>query len=132
MRFNKEQLPEDVVYNNDIEVKHTKTVATAGQIISALRILTTDGLYADKDILAHSGKVAGLSISSGAIGEPITIITSGEFEDNSWNWTVGNPVYLSNDGYLTQDTPTTGFIMVVGYPITDKKLLIRLGISIVL
>lgn len=103
------------------------TTLVASTSISALRCITTDssGLakYATPDTLANA-VVIGISTTSGITGDTITIKTSGQITDASWNWTKG-AIYLGANGVLTQTAPSGGSIVVhVAKAITATKILI--------
>jgi hypothetical protein len=103
------------------------TTLVASTSLSALRCITTDssGLakYATPDSLANA-VVIGISITSASTGQNITIKTSGQITDASWNWTKG-AIYLGANGTLTQTAPTGGSIVVhVAKAITATTLII--------
>ena len=103
------------------------TTLVASTSLSALRCITTDssGLakYATPDSLANS-VVIGISTTSASTGQNITIKTSGQITDASWNWTKG-AIYLGANGSLTQTAPTGGSIIVhVAKAITATTLII--------
>ena len=103
------------------------TTLVASTSLSALRCITTDGSglakYATPDSLANS-VVIGISTTSASTGQNITIKTSGQITDASWNWTKG-AIYLGANGALTQTAPTGGSIIVhVAKAITATTLII--------
>lgn len=103
------------------------TTLVASTSLSALRCITTDsnGLakYATPDSLANA-VVIGISTTSASTGQNITIKTSGQITDASWNWTKG-AIYLAANGALTQTAPTGGSIVVhVAKAITATTLII--------
>jgi len=103
------------------------TTLVASTSLSALRCITTDGSglakYATPDTLANS-VVIGISTTSASTGQNITIKTSGQITDASWNWTKG-AIYLGANGALTQTAPTGGSIIVhVAKAITATTLII--------
>ncbi len=103
------------------------TTLVASTSLSALRCITTDssGLakYATPDSLANA-VVIGISTTAANTGENITIKTSGQITDASWNWTKG-AIYLGANGSLTQTAPTAGDIIVhVAKAITATTLII--------
>ena len=103
------------------------TTLVASTSLSALRCITTDssGLakYATPDSLANA-VVIGISTTSASTGQNITIKTSGQITDASWNWTKG-AIYLGANGALTQTAPTGGSIIVhVAKAITATTLII--------
>ena len=103
------------------------TTLVASTSISALRCITTDssGLakYATPDTLANA-LVIGISTNAANTGENVTVKTTGELSDASWNWTKG-AIYLGVNGVLTQTAPSGGSIVVhVAKAITATKILI--------
>ena len=103
------------------------TTLVASTSLSALRCITTDssGLakYATPDSLANA-VVIGISTTSASTGQNITIKTSGQITDASWNWTKG-AIYLGANGSLTQTAPTGGSIVVhVAKAITTTTIII--------
>lgn len=112
------------------------TLTTAGQTISALKVLTIDtttgkAIYADKDTSGHCNRILGVSYTSGLINESITVITKGEMTDNSWAWDLTKPVFLGSNGVLTQTSPTTGFRVIIGFPISATMLNIQISEGII-
>jgi hypothetical protein len=103
------------------------TTLVASTSLSALRCITTDGSglakYATPDSLANA-VVIGISTTAASTGQNITIKTSGQITDASWNWTKG-AIYLGANGTLTQTAPTGGSIVVhVAKAITATTLII--------
>ena len=104
---------------------HTATGLTAqmlaGGAISAFDLVcihTTTGEVVEADASAYStARVIGIApaaISDTATG---TILLQGFIRDDTWNWTTGSPVYLSETaGAMTHTAPTTdgAFVQVVG------------------
>lgn len=115
------------ILSGGIVAANIDTSLVAGESISALRCITTNGsgqaVYATPDTLANA-VVIGISTTSGSSGETITVKTTGELTDASWNWTKG-AIYLGANGVLTQTAPSGGSIVVhVAKAITTTKILI--------
>ena len=108
----------------------------AGVNISGHRVVRVSGNdtvdYADKDSLSDINKVIGVTLGASAQNDPINIQTRGEIEDVSFNWDINKPIYLGNNGYLTQDFPTTGFLLQVAIPVSNTKINISLKQPILL
>lgn len=98
----------------------------AGVNISGHRVVRVSGNdtvdYADKDSLSDINKVIGVTLGASAQNDPINIQTNGEIEDVSFNWNINLPIYLGNNGYLTQVLPTTGFLLQVAIPVSNTKI----------
>jgi hypothetical protein len=115
------------ILSGGIVAANIDTSLVAGESISALRCITTNGsgqaVYATPDTLANA-VVIGVSTTSGSSGETITVKTTGELSDASWSWTKG-AIYLGANGVLTQTAPSGGSIVVhVAKAITATKILI--------
>lgn len=98
---------------------------TAGMNLSALRAVTTDGsgnaVYASNDTLSNA-VVVGITETAANAGGAVSVRTAGIVTDSNWSWTKG-PVYLGNNGTLTQTAPTGGLIICqVGRAIGPTKL----------
>ena len=102
----------------------------AGVALGGHRMVILDdaglAVYADNTIAAHANKVLGMTTGAASLGASATIQTGGELTEPSWTWTLDVPIYLSANGLLTQTPPTTGFSLIVGFPITATKIFINL------
>jgi hypothetical protein len=121
------------IESGGIVAANIDTSLTAGMSISALRCITTnssgEAVYATPDTLANA-VVIGISTTAGNTGETITIKTSGQLSDASWNWTKG-AIYLGANGVLTQTAPSGGSIVVhVAKAITATTIIIDIDTTI--
>ena len=101
---------------------------TAGQDLSGHRMVSVNSsgqaVYADKDTPATVRQVLGLTTGAAMNGVQATVLQAGEIAEPSWTLDPGTPVYLGNNGLLTQILPATGVILQVGVPLTAKMLLV--------
>lgn len=107
----------------------------SGVTISAsLAIAVVGGVavLADHTNLAHRGCVIGLAPVTALSGTDVEIQFADEFTFSSWAWTLGQPVLLGLNGALTQTVPTTGFLQVIGTPLSSTSLLIDIQAPITL
>ena len=107
---------------------------TAGENLGGNRVIVVLGdlaFYADKDNLSHVDKVRGISTEAFTTGNIGCVQIGGFMQDPSWSWTPDLPVFLSNNGLLTQTVPTTGFILQLGVADTATRILIDLKMPIV-
>jgi hypothetical protein len=81
-------------------------------------------IYADNTILSHANKVLGMTTGAVAESGTATVRIEGEITESSWTWTLDIPVWLSTNGLMTQTPPTTGFSLIIGFPISATKLFI--------
>ncbi len=106
----------------------TLTVLSA-TALGGHRLVTLDGasaaIYADAGTPSHSGNVLGLTIGA---GETATILHRGEIAEPSWHWILGQPVFLGQNGLLTQSPPQAPslFSLIVAFPVTATTLFISL------
>lgn len=98
----------------------------AATALSALRIVATNPagqlIYASSNNSDHAFRVVGLLANAVALGESARALTDGPISDPTWNWTVGQPVFLGINGTLTQVPPETGFSVQVAIPVTSTQL----------
>lgn len=100
----------------------------AGVVMSALtvvyekngRIYPLD--YRDGDNISL---LAGITIAAGDVGRSIQVRTQGFLNDDSFNWEIGR-VYLGMEGRLTQVPPTSGYLVVFGSAVSNKRLNINI------
>ena len=103
---------------------------TAGENIGGHRVVILNDndqiTYASSFFLSHSGKVLGITkgaISQGNTGE---IQTIDYMTEPSWNWEADKPIYLADNGLLTQDINNTGlFVLVIAYALSQISILIN-------
>jgi hypothetical protein len=48
----------------------------------------------------------------------------------SWTWTPGEPIFLGNNGMLTQTPPSSGFAIELGTAISATSIWIVVGQSV--
>jgi hypothetical protein len=101
--------------------------ALAGENLSGHRavfVFAEEAFYASNtDETAES--VIGVTIGSSLQGDAVQILTDGEIEEPSWNWTPGI-VFLGENGFLTQVAPASGAIVEVGVALAPTRLLVRI------
>lgn len=105
---------------------------TASENLGGHRVITIEGYYASKDTDTDKFKVLGLTTGAVSTGASATVQTFGSITENTWNWTVGEPVFLSTNGLLTQTIPTTGYRLIIGIPITTTTLFVDISEPIIL
>lgn len=81
-------------------------------------------IYADNTQMGQFGAVLGISLGAANADASVDILRMGEIEEPSWSWLLGQPVFLGTNGLLTQTPPTTGFSLVVGFPVAPTRLFV--------
>lgn len=105
----------------------TSYIYEAGEAIGGHRVVIIDNniaYYADNTNLTHINKPMGISSNAADPGGEVTVVFFGEQEEDFWNWDVDKAIWLSTSGLLTQTPPTVGFSCIIGFPITNKKILV--------
>lgn len=99
------------------------------QNISALRILSNiNGLYdySDPNDINSVWSIVGFSNNSVSEGSICSPIINQPVTDQSWNWVRGSPVFLNINGTLSQNVPSTNFLIVVARVLDSKTLFINI------
>lgn len=101
-----------------------------GNTILALRVVVSNpnGYIEHASNLnpSHVYAILGITITGGIYGQYATIQYTGVISDPAWSWNHGYPVYLGEDGVLTQIQPTEGFIYQIGYATTPHEIALRM------
>lgn len=106
-------------------------VVSAGQVLSGHRMVYLDtsqeAVLADKDDLSAAFGVVGLTLNAAMAGADVQIATGAKVEHAGWNWAPGSPLFLADDGNLTQTPPVAGsFLLVVGFAIDPTSIWIAI------
>ncbi len=108
------------------------TTVVAAENLGGHRIVTVEGYYASKDNLSDKFKILGMTTGAVVSGDDASIITHGFITESSWNWTVGNPIFLDANGLLTQTPPIGGFRMIIGIPQTSTSMFVDISEPIII
>lgn len=117
----------------------TAVERTAGTALGGHRVVRSAGgisvAYASCTQAEHGDDVLGVTLGAAALGAPVLVQTQGELDEPSWSWTPDEPVFLGEDGGLTQEPPAgvdTKFLLVLGFAASSTRLVIRIGAAIYL
>lgn len=113
----------------DLVNDRTCTLFVAGEAVGGHRIVTLNNqgevIHADRTIPGHAGRLCGLTLASAVAGAPVAVQSHGLVTDPSWQWDVSKPrLFLSTQGTLTQTVPTSGFLCVVGFCVSETQLFV--------
>ena len=86
--------------------------------------------YADKDTPTHKSLVLGITRNAARTGDSVMVQSRRVMTEPSWNWTQGMPLFLANNGMMTQNVPQTGFVMELGVALTPQTMWINIGPAI--
>lgn len=95
---------------------------TAAETINAYRAVGYDGFLTQTTSDALSN-YAGVSRVAVITGSAIKVVRTGLVSENNWNWIPNQPVFIADNGVLTQTAPTTGNpIRRIGWAISETQL----------
>jgi hypothetical protein len=103
-----------------------ETAATTISADTAVAIVNGQLVPAQSGLVAQAGYVVGIAINGGPTGTTINIQQLGSLTLSSWNWTLGQPIFVGPNGPLTQTVPTSGFSQIVGIPVSSTSFTIGL------
>lgn len=110
--------------------------APAGESLGGHRVVISNLgslYYASATNVTHRNKVVGLTTSAVSSGQTAIYLKDGLITEPSWTWNTSLPVYLADNGLLTQSPiNTTGFMMIVGTPASTTSLYVSLKTPILL
>ncbi len=99
--------------------------ATAAQTISAntaVALVNGQLVPAQSGVASQAGNVLGIAQNGGPAGTLVNVQFAGTMTMSSWNWTMGQPIFVGPNGPLTQTAPTAGFSQVVGVPLSSTTM----------
>lgn len=82
--------------------------------------------YADCSDQTHGDDTLGMTTSASVQGAEAYVQPSGPIEFNGWAWTPGEPVFLGQNGLVTQTPPDDGFVQTIGYAETATSIFLRI------
>lgn len=88
-------------------------------------LLDEQCLLANPGLSEHAGRRIGLSLNNANIDDTVNILLLGLSPVNpNWNWVEGIPVYVAERGILSQSPPTSGYLIIIGYPRETNSIFI--------
>lgn len=107
---------------------NTKTIRIRAQWpVSGHRMVTDGAEYVSHSNSFDANRVLGMSLNAAAAGDVVTVAVLGYVSETTWNLIPDLPVYLGEDGYITQTPPESGFLLVVGVAISPTSLYVDVG-----
>lgn len=108
----------------------TLTKTAINQAIGSYRAVIAVGEnscdYANSSDVLHFDRLLGLTTHAAAQNTTINILRQGEISDTSWSFIANKPVFVADNGLITQTPVTAGFNQQIGVALTPTKLLIKL------
>lgn len=93
---------------------------TAGVFLDSYRAVTVLGFYVqpNEDSLSRYAGVTREPINTGNLG---TVVKEGLITNNGWSWTNGAPIFVTNNGVLTQTLPSHPWRRI-GYAVSPTQI----------
>jgi hypothetical protein len=101
----------------------------AGENLSGQKAIAVVGgtaLHADHDIAGQRGLVRGITTGAVGNGDIARVQVYGPLREPSWSWTPGLPIYVGNNGALTQLAPLTGWLQQIATADSPTQIFIDL------
>lgn len=100
---------------------------TAGETVYGGRIVELNSMGEVKHASSTGTGfgIIGLATQAGNAGNRIEVVTFGSFTDSSFNFIPDEPIFLRENGIISQTPPSTGVTLVVGSAITSTSIFIR-------
>lgn len=95
-------------------------------VLSALRIIDINTTtYADSNNINHASKTLGFVANAVNQGAIFQAVTEGFVLDSNWDWNTNRPIFLGNNGFLTQSIPNDAvFVQQIAKTINTQKIFI--------
>lgn len=94
---------------------------TMTEDVGAYRAVSYDGLKVDANT-ADLSQYAGITRYAVVNAEEVNLVRTGLITENGWSWTPDVPVWIADNGILTQTAPTIR--RRIGYAIASNKLVL--------
>jgi hypothetical protein len=110
------------VVTNQITKDTLVYVGVAAETVSALRGVTLDINGSIVTANPSTASLLGLSITAANPGNSVSVVLSGTVSDNSWSWEIDKSLFISNDGIITQTTPTSPKLLILGRAVNPSTV----------
>lgn len=122
-----------IIFTDDAKEGYQRILATASTTVHGQRAVVVDADEVRHPALATATDailIVGVARTSGDIGDEINVQTGGVMREPSWSWSNG-PVYVEDDGVLTQAAPTTGYIVSIGRAVAPDAIDIDVSLALI-
>jgi hypothetical protein len=110
--------------------------AIAGEALGGHRaVIQSNGLlyYASTSNILHLNRVVGITVGASSSGASTEYVSEGAITESSWSWNTTTPIYLAENGMLTQSPiNVSGFTQIIGMPISATSMYVSLKTPIIL
>jgi hypothetical protein len=116
---------ENIVVGNTSKVYSPNFIASTN--ISALKVIAVNNGQAylpSSSIVGDAFKIVGVSELSANAGNNIKAVIAGVISDSSWNWQQNKPIFLGDNGTLTQSLAGS-FLKRMATAISNQTILIN-------
>ena len=125
--------PRELVWvDTDVSVAtYTAGIALSGQRAVVLNS-SKQLIYATNSDVTHAVKILGITLGAALAGGSIAVQREGVLNEVSWTWTPGLPIFLGDNGALTQTPPASPskFSITLGFAEDATTMLVSIGTPI--
>lgn len=89
-------------------------------------------IQASSDDTSIANSVLGISVNAAIDAAPVTVISSGEIIEPTWNWIPDMPIFVGRDGKLTQTPPSEGFQLIIAVATSQQSIAVGIKQPIIL
>jgi hypothetical protein len=82
--------------------------------------------------VSNAYNTLGVSYTSTIDNEECIVYTRGEITHIGWSFAFGLPIFIGDNGELTQIRPSTGFLQKIANVVNGNTISIDLGVAIIL
>jgi hypothetical protein len=108
------------------------TAGTGGLPAFRVVYLTTSGtaMAAAASNVTHADRIVGMTTAAIAEGQNGVVRRTGQVENPAWSLEPGRVYFLGEGGEISTAVPSAGFVLIVGVPMSETKLVLAFGLSI--
>lgn len=110
-------------------IDFTEADYEAGETLGGHRIVEINNgkaYYADNSDVIF-GRKLGMTKNAAALGSLVRILFFGNTSEASWDFDLSKSIFLGENGLITQVKPESGYMVIVGKPVTNNRLFININ-----
>lgn len=117
-------------------INNTGTTIAANKVVALLGYDETENLpeivLADRTDNTQINCVFGLTSNAVDDADTVKVIVEGTIYNNTWSYDTSKPLFLDTNGNITQTSPTSGFVIVLGKVVDVSSISFRTMFPIIL
>lgn len=98
--------------------------------LSGQRAVASDSVgqfvYASNDNREQINCITGITKGAANLGAVVTVVNNQKIREESWTWLPTKPIFLGQDGQLTQVYPNAPLIVILGWALDPKEMYVQI------